>query len=81
MNCSDFYVSLSLKGSFPFLEVGTTAGVDTVLLPAQNDGISDAISIPPGFTLGNSTQYTVYVSVRNNALGSHTATRNDIVLK
>ena len=50
-------------GNLPgFFELGTTPGVDRVYLPVQNDGVSNAISVPTGFTLGNTTQATVYVS-------------------
>ena len=51
------------EGTLPFLELETTAGVDTVRLPAQNDGVSNAINIPLGFILGNTSQTTVYVSL------------------
>ena len=56
------YMSLIPKGNLPFFELGTTPGIDRVYLPVQNDGVSNAISVPTGFTLGNTTQTTVYVS-------------------
>ena len=56
-------VSPFFEGILPFLELGTTAGIDRVTLPVLNDGISDAIDIPFGFALGNSTQADIYVSI------------------
>ena len=47
--------------SLPFIELGRTAGVDSVTLPALNGGLSGAVDIPIGFSLGNSTQTVVYV--------------------
>ena len=44
------------------MELGATAGVKIVTLPALNDGISGAIDVPIGFVMGNSTQTAVYVS-------------------
>ena len=44
--------------SLPFIELG----VDSVTLPALNGGLSGAVDIPIGFSLGNSTQTVVYVS-------------------
>lgn len=55
-----FYVSVC-TGDLRFLELETTTGVDTILLPAQDDGVSNAINIPIGFTLGNTTHTKVYV--------------------
>ena len=49
-----------LKGTLPFLELGTTVGVQSISVSAQN-GLSSVISIPEGFIFGNSTQTSVYV--------------------
>ena len=48
--------------NLPFIELGRTAGIDGVTLPALNDGLSGVVDIPIGFALGNSTQTVVYVS-------------------
>ena len=51
------------EGTLPFLELGRTAGVDHVTLPALNDGVSGVVNIPVGFAVGNSTQTNIYVSI------------------
>lgn len=56
------YLLLFFEGNLPFLELGRTAEVDSVTLPALDDGLSGAVNIPIGFALGNSTQTAVYVS-------------------
>ena len=62
MNKLQYIILLSVRaGELSFLELGTTTGVDTILLPAQDDGVSNAINIPIGFTLGNTTHTRVYV--------------------
>ena len=37
--------------------------MDSIVLPALNDGLSGAVDISIGFAFGNSTQTAVYVSV------------------
>jgi hypothetical protein len=47
----------------PFLTLRVTPGVDTLTVPAADDGTSSAIPIPTGFPFGNSNQSTAYVSI------------------
>lgn len=46
----------------PYLTLGVTPGVDTLTVPAIDDGASSAIPIPTGFPIGNTNQSTAYVS-------------------
>ena len=54
-HCYQFF-----EGTLPFLELGTTAGVEHISASSQNE-FSSAITIPNGFIFGNSTQNSVYV--------------------
>ena len=57
-----FYLFIvNASPSLPFVELSVTTGVDTVELPAQNDGISDGINMP-GVAFANTTQRLIYVS-------------------
>ena len=44
----------------PFVPVGNISGTDSIELPEEDDGTSDAISTPP-FPFGDSIQSTVFV--------------------
>ena len=58
-----FLIIADSSQSLPFIELGTTTGVGTSALPAQNDGVSGVINVPIGFAFANTTQTTVYVSI------------------
>lgn len=57
----------------PFLTLRVTPGVDTVTVPAADDGTSTAIHIPTGFPIGNSNQSTAYVSTNEIYCLQHAA--------
>lgn len=50
----------SYQGTLPFLELGTTVGVERMSVPTQT-GLSTVVNISTGYTFGNSTQTSVYV--------------------
>ena len=47
----------------PFLELGATPGVDHILLPAEDEAVSEAISVPGGLPIFGYSYSEVYVSV------------------
>ena len=58
--------------SLPFIELGTNVA-GTVSLPAQNDGVSGAITVEPasGIAFGNTTQTAAYVRLHKCSLRTH----------
>ena len=56
-----FVVAADASQSLPFIELGSNVGVDAVSLPAQNDGVSGAITVPAGFVFANTSQTAAYV--------------------
>jgi len=46
----------------PFVEIGTTSGINRNYLPSYDDSISDSISVPVGFAFGNATHAQLRVS-------------------
>jgi len=52
----------------PFVVVGAAFGVETVYLPASDEGVQGPVTIPTGFPFGSSVQNQVYVSCINPSI-------------
>ena len=62
-NCFSAHVRTACA-NLPFLELGTTPGLCPILLPAEDDGISEAVSPPKGFPIWGTFYSDFYVSER-----------------
>ena len=68
LNCGAVQISFKynyvfyLDGQLPFLILGTTPGVTTLFVPANDDGTSPLIPVSTGFLIGNTNQNFAFVS-------------------
>lgn len=60
--CNLILRSCTACANLPFLELGTTPGLRPILLPAEDDGISEAVSPPKGFPIWGTFYSDFYVS-------------------
>jgi len=61
--------------TLPFLELGTTPGLRPILLPAEDDGVSEAVSPPQGLPIWGTFYSNLYVSDKARATPVNTGNR------
>ena len=61
--------------TLPFLELGTTPGLHPILLPAADDGLSEAVSPPQGLPIWGTFYSDFYVSDKARATPVDTGNR------